>query len=1567
MHTTRFGASENAVSLTSISRHQPLPASAGQAGLWHTLASREPYYIYNEQLEFRIDGKLDPQLLQRCMNALVERHEALRATFTQDTEGRLLQVINEPYDVELTVIPVGDDDMDEAALEREIRRVSLEQGRRRYDLFASPPFRTCLLQLPDDKQVFWFQLPHIVVDGASTVVMFEDWRLLDQALSRGTPPQLTPLPFQFVDYAAWEQRYLASEAAAPARRYWQQTLLDTPDPLALPYDRPWSAQVPMHGEWEAVVVPAELVRQLAQLRKKAGVTDNTLLLAALKVLLMRYTGQSDLCVGSLRANRPFAALKNTVGYYVNNITIRSKLCGDMSFEQLLKSVKTQVKAAGRRYPLPYSTQIDIARANGRPVENPLCQVVLDYGGIPFEPFSFSGGQTVSRVQYCNLGSAKFEIALSLLKVGDRLEGHFEYNKALFDRSTIQRLKQHYLQLLQSVAANPQQSIATVPFLSAAEQRLILQDWNHSETSSYADQSIHARVERRAEQAPDAIALQCQNQQLSYGEFNRRSNRLANYLIGQGLGPEAKVGLSLNRSIDMVVALLGILKAGAAYVPIDATTPVDRLRYIVAQSELALLLSEAALLDGLDEALPVRCICLDRQWPAIAAHCGENPRLPLDPHNLAYMIYTSGSTGRPKGTLTTHANVLRLFSTTEALYPFNAGDVWTLFHSFAFDFSVWELWGALFYGGKLIVVPHWVSRDTGQFCKLVHEQEVTVLNQTPSAFKQFIAAEKALPAECGPPSLRYVIFGGEALDIAALQPWFEQRGGRQAQLINMYGITETTVHVTHYPIDAQDTGQAGSVIGRKLPDLQTYILDAHLQAVPVGVAGELHVGGAGLARGYHKQARLSAQRFIPDPFSREPGARLYKTGDLARYRPDGNLEYLGRIDQQVKIRGFRIELGEIEHALIKLPAISEAVVTAYRRTGGDASLQLAAYVVGHRAANPSHSELRKHLQQYLPDYMVPAFFVFLDRLPLTPNGKIDRKALPKPDQTTAVEQHYLAPSTAVERKLAAIWARVLRIEAAQISAKANFLELGGDSILGLQVISQAREQGLQLSARQLFEHPTIAELALVAGQTTAVKAEQGQVGGSLPLTPIQHWFFDKVTTDISHYNQAFMLKVPAALHRETLSAALQALLLHHDALRLRFEKKDGRWTQTLAHWQAQDCLHDIDLSSLAGEAQLRRLEHEATRIQQQLDIECGPILQAALFYLGEKRQGRLLIAIHHLAVDGVSWRILLADLAEAYRQLEQGRPVRLPEKTTSYKAWAQQLQAYSRSDSLLAERNYWCQLAQYKPRLLPQDRHCQAQANTVGSSQRVGINLSREDTGALLQKVPAAYGTQINDVLLTALVLAFRQWTQDESLLLDLEGHGREDILEHADLSRTVGWFTAIYPVRLSAASATDLGESLKAVKEQLRQIPKRGTGYGLLRYCAGDAATTAALASLPAAQVSFNYLGQFDQIVGSTALLQWADEAAGESLSPQQIRTHLLEVLGLIMDDRLQLRIIYSQAHYNRDTIEQLGANLLRALQDLIAYCSMPETFGYTPSDFADADMTSEELDDLMESLGADQ
>lgn len=1046
---------------------------------WWFLNQWAPGTADHLSLVLRFKGDLDRNALERAITAVTERHEVLRTNYVL-VEGSPVQVIARCSPVTLSVIDLRH--ISEEERDKESDRVVAQEFRRPFDLSHDPILRPTLLEFSSNHHVLVLVMHHIASDGWARGILLRELETLYSAYSGQKEPTLPEIPVQYADYALWQRERMANGSLDEQLSFWKKQLAGAPSILELPTDRPRPSVQDLREGVHIRVLSKELLERLHNLSRQQGTTLFMTLLAAYEVLLHRYSGQEDIVIGSPVAGRNNPSVEGLIGCFINMVVFRNQITGEQTFSELLSKAREVALAAQDNQDAPFERLVEELE-HGRDMSRaPIFQVVFALENLLPKPH-FSGLEVHVREEETR--TAFHDLSLFVAERPDGLRVRFEYRTDLFDATTIERVAGHFENLLDAISAHPSQQIASLPMLSEADYNQLLYGWNQFREFP-VNVCIHQLFEAQVGRVPQNVALVFEGQSMTYAELNARSNQLARYLNRMGVGPDVLVGLCVERSLDMVVGILGIVKAGGAYLPLDPRYPTDRLAFMVEDAKPPVVLTQYELKESLPN-IDGQVVALDADWAEIEREQASDLRCPTRPQNLAYVIYTSGSTGRPKGCQITHANVVRLFDATAEWYGFNEHDVWTMFHSYAFDFSVWELWGALIYGGRVVLVPYLVSRSPEEFYQLLETEQVTVLNQTPSSFRQLMHAEELMGA--GRLALRYVIFGGEALDMQSLRPWFQRHGDHSPQLVNMYGITETTVHVTYRPLSMADTA-SGSVIGCPIPDLQVYLLDSNFQPSPIGVPGEMYVGGAGVARGYLNRPELNAERFVPDRFHPNSGQLLYRSGDLARRLPSGDIEYLGRIDQQVKIRGFRIELGEIESVLAKHPGVRESVVLIGNDEGGEK--RLLAYVVPHSGHTLSSNELHTFLKDRLPEYMVPAAFVKLERMPLTSNGKVDRRALPKAEIDGAeAEETYVAPRTPLEDEVVAAWKEILGLE--RIGVHDNFFQIGGHSLLATRVIILLRSKlGLNFSLRLLFENPTVEGMASALIETLLENGEETEL-------------------------------------------------------------------------------------------------------------------------------------------------------------------------------------------------------------------------------------------------------------------------------------------------------------------------------------------------------------------------------------------------------------------------------------------------------------------------------------------
>jgi amino acid adenylation domain-containing protein len=1069
------------------------PLSPMQQGmLFHSLYAPDSG-IYFQQMICTLRGNLEVAAFEQAWKKIVEKHSIFRTAFIWESLNKPVQVVYKQVK-----ITVENDDWQGLSDQEQQEQLKffLESDQQKSLQLSQPPLmRLHLIQLDKNTYQFVFSSHHLLLDAWSLPLVFNDLLNFYEAISQGETIRYQS-PLSYRHYIAWLQQ----QDQDLAEKFWKQKLqgFTAATPLTVEKLLPKTENSNISYGEQQIQLTVSATEALQSFARQNRLTLNNLVQATWGLLLSRYSQENDVVFGITVSGRPpsLVGVESMVGLFINTLPMRVQVSTETKILDLLKDLQAQ-QIECEQY--SYSSLADIQGWSDIPRGTSLFESILVFESNTLKTGLKSNHESLELDNFRGVERTNYPLTVVAVPRQQMLV-RISYDTNRFDDATITRLLGHFQTLLEGIIANPQQHVCQLPLLTKFEKQQLLGDWNNIHKNYLQDKCIHQLFEEQVERNPHNVAVVFENQSLTYRELNSHANQLAYYLQELGVKSDTLVGICVERSLEMIVGILGILKAGCAYVSLDPDYPQERLSFMLEDSQVKILITQAKLAESIPEH-QAQLICLDTELEKIAQNITSNPENKSEPENLTYTIYTSGSTGKPKGVLVNHANVVRLFAATDSWYHFNSQDVWTLFHSYAFDFSVWEMWGALLYGGRLVIVPYLVTRSPESFYELLCQEKVTILNQTPTAFRQLIQAEESLLREVGEDSatdddlgLRLVIFGGESLEINSLQPWFDRHGDQFPQLVNMYGITETTVHVTYRPLSMADVNSTASVIGRPLPDLQVYLLDKYLQPVPVGVPGEMYVGGAGVTRGYLNRPELTTERFISIPFDpplppldkggtqagaslnqgkTQGGAKLYKTGDLARYLPNGELEYLGRIDNQVKIRGFRIELGEIEALLASHPQIWETVVLVWDDTTGDK--RLVAYIVPQPEITIIIDEIRQFLKAKLPDYMVPNAFVILAALPLTANGKIDRRALPPPESGSEASDKYVAPRTPMEEILATIWSEVLKVE--KVGINDNFFELGGHSLLATKLVAQIRDRlKIELPLRQLFNSATLAELA-----------------------------------------------------------------------------------------------------------------------------------------------------------------------------------------------------------------------------------------------------------------------------------------------------------------------------------------------------------------------------------------------------------------------------------------------------------------------------------------------------------
>ncbi|WP_139797934.1 non-ribosomal peptide synthase/polyketide synthase, partial [Mycobacterium noviomagense] len=1525
----RIGVGASALPrLVAADRPTVIPLSFAQSRLWFIEQLQGASPVYNLAAALRLHGRLDVEALGAALVDVVGRHESLR-TLVAAPEGIPRQV----------VIPVGQADFGWEVVDAtgwsasRVDEAVNAAARYTFDLATEIPLQASLFAVTDDQHVLVAVVHHIAADGWSITPLLRDLEAAYASRCAGQAPDWAPLAAQYVDYTLWQRALLGDldDVGSPIGTqlaYWEQALAGMPERLQLPTDRPYPPVADQRGASVALEWPAELQQQIARTAREHNSTSFMVVQAALTLLLSKLSANHDVAVGFPISGRRDPALDELVGCFVNTLVLRVEVAGNATVAELLAEVRARSLTAYEHQDVPFEVLVERLNPVRSLSHHPLVQVALAWqNGEPAKPALRDLDVTPLPVE---TNAARMDLVFSLAErwseAGEAagIGGHVEFRTDVFDAASIEALVERLRRVLTALIGDPTRRLSSVDLLDEVEHVRLGEVGNRAAlTQPSTGVSVPGLFAAHVVRTPDAVALCCQGRRMTYRELDETANRLAHLLAEQGAGPGQCVALLFSRSVEAVVAILAVLKSGAAYLPIDPGLPIDRIRFLVRDAGPIAAVSRADLADRLDgHELAV----VDVNDPRITGYPSAGLPEP-DPDDIAYVIYTSGTTGVPKGVALTHRNVTQLLGSLDAGLP--AAGVWAHSHSLAFDVSVWEIFGALLRGGRLVVVSDEIVRAPDDFHDVLVGERVSVLTQTPSAVR--VLRPEGLESVA-------LVMAGEACPAEVVEQWAPGR-----VMVNAYGPTETTMCVA---ISAPLTPESGSPpIGSPVAGAALFVLDGWLRPVPAGVVGELYVAGAGVACGYGRRAGLTASRFVACPLagSEAPGARMYRTGDLVRWRADGQLDYLGRADEQVKIRGYRIELGEVQAALTECDGVEQAVVVARDERAGDK--RLVGYVTG--SADPA--EIPEKLAQRLPAYMVPAAVMAIDAIPLTANGKLDTRALPAPEYTDS--GRYRGPTNAVEEVLAGIYAEVLGLE--RVGIDDSFFDLGGDSISSMQVVAKARAAALVCRPRDVFVEQTVARLTRVAAADGADSVVDEGVG-SVPTTPIIRWL-NSVDGPVEQFNQAMLLQAPAGATEADVRVLLQALLVRHAMLRARVDHDgDGGWSVTVPEAGSMDahaCLHTVDVLG----------DEDLIAARSRLDPPAGVMLSA----LWVCTTGQLAVIVHHLAVDAVSWRILVEDLNTAWAQHRAGQPVALPAWGTSFARWASLLTDYAHRPEVVEQADAWKQLAGTWAALPA----VQPDGDTYESAGHLSVSLEAQTTTMLLGEVPAAFHTGTHEILLIGLALAAAQYVGNGTapIGIDVESHGRhEELSPDLDLSHTVGWFTAKYPVALTVgrldwaqviAGEASLGAVIKKAKEQLRALPDALT-YGVLRYLNPE--VDLAVSDPP---IGFNYLGRTGASAGDGwQVVQDAWRLTRVAAAIPMPLAHTVEVSAGALDTdtgaQLYAEWTWAPSALDHAAVSELSRLWTEALAGICAHVRRGGG-GLTPSDIAPARLSQQEIDEL--------
>lgn len=1500
------------------------PLASYQKDIWleQCLYSGKP--IYNLGGFMDIKGKIDKDVLNKAIAILIKHNDSLRINIIDKSGEPYLKVLSEVrYEV-----PFYDFSNKGNPYETCLDWMKTE--------FLEPiDFEGNLFQFAllksDDNTYFWFmKFHHIMIDGFGLAMVYKQVIESYNQLMAGVTEN-ERIMYSYTDFIADNKKYLNSQGFLSDKEFWKAKYQTIPEPL-------FNRNVNSDSNTDRSVISDRVTfsikrssyNRMIAFSEANGCTVFHFILGVLFTYFSRVCNKEEVVIGVPTLNRGKAKYKQTIGLFANVVPLRINPEKDVNFRELMLTIKSELMECYRHQKFPigeiYRTAFEQIKEKSNIFDISLSYINRDFS----ENYVTASDYDIISMTHQHERNA---LTIFVREYNDERDIYidFDYQIGVFEKiMPIETVIAHFEYLLGEVIDSSEKSISELEIIPEEEKQKILYDFNSTKMEYPKEKTIHELFEEQVNKVPDHVAVVFENRRLTYKELNARANQIAKVLRNKGVKPDSIVGIMVDRSIEIVVGILGVLKAGGAYLPMDPNYPTERINYMLEDSSIGIVLTQKHLKDRVSYQGEI----IDIEDDGIYKGDKEELENINKSSDLAYIIYTSGSTGKPKGVMIEHRGIASLKTFFQQNYHVDEKDNMLQFASSSFDASVWEIFMSLLTGATLYMVSRETINNLVDFEKFIDKNEITI-TLLPPTYLAGIEPERVT-------KLKQLFTGGSAITKELVDKWKEK-----LTYSNAYGPTESTIIATIWKYNEQELECSPVPVGRPISNTEIYIVDRKNRLLPIGWAGELCIGGDGLARGYLNKPELTGEKFVANPYRN--GEKMYKTGDLARWLSDGNIEFLGRMDHQVKIRGFRIELGEIEAELLKYPSVQEAVVIDREDQQGDKYL-VAYYVTDDEL---TIGELREHLVKELPEYMVPSYMIRLDRMPLTSNDKVDRRALPDPDYSMVSSEVYIAPRDEKEAILVKVWQDVLKVE--RVGIRDNFFNLGGDSIKAIQILSRLNAYKLKLEMKDLFNHPIIEELGDFVRKVTRT-AEQGIIEGKANLTPIQHWLFEQDFAEKHHFNQAVMLYRQEGFAEEVLRRVFNKIVEHHDALRIVAKQEEDE--VVLFNRGLEDILYSLEVFDLLKYDNFREvIEAEANRIQESIDLAHGPLVKAGLFKT--KTGDHLLIVIHHIAVDGISWRIILQDIFNGYMQAVKQETIQFAEKTDSFNAWTVQLSTYANSQELLKEVDYWTELEGLHVKALPKDRNIIERS--YEDTEQVQVELTTQDTERLLKEVNQGYNTEINDILLTALGLAVKEWTGEDRVLINLEGHGREEIIKEFDISRTVGWFTAQYPVILDMGKKRDLAYRIKSVKEGMRQIPNKGIGYGVLKYLTlpgfrGNLQFTIK------PEISFNYLGQFEEDADNGTFLM-SDVSVGKCVSPNMEHPYVIDINGMVTKGRLVLNITYHTTEYNRATIVKFAESFRENLVQVVAHCTALDDTEMTPSDFTFKKFTLDELETALNDL----
>ncbi|WP_259418057.1 non-ribosomal peptide synthetase [Bacillus toyonensis] len=1502
-------------SIKKVEEQDYYPLSSAQRRLYILNKIEGSGVSYNIPFAMKIKGDLDIRQFEKAFHRVIERHEALRTSFVM-VDGEPAQKIEKEIDFQVTYREMGTNKLDDM----------INEFVKPFDLEKAPLLRVEIIHITNDEHVMVLDMHHIISDGVSMGIFTQELAELYNG------KELSPLSIQYKDYSVWQRELFTQEEMKKQEEYWMHVFKEEVPVLNMPTDYKRPPIQSTEGDLVHFEIDSDIYVNLKKMAKEHGVTLYMLLLAGYTTLLSKYTGQEEIVVGSPIAGRPHDDLKQIMGIFVNTLAMRNYPKRDVSFQDYLKEVKENALKAYENQDYPFDElveKLDLKRDMSRSALFDTMFVLqnFDYDDFEIQGLTFSPYQMKAHV-------SKFDLTLTAVEEERSIKCVLNYRTKLFKKETVERLAKHLIQVFKEIIEKPEQSIQDIMLLSEEEMQMLLRDDKDTKADYPKDKTISQLFEEQVKRTPHHVAVVFKNQKLTYLELNERANQMARLLQEKGAKPGITVGMLVEESLEMIIGIMAVLKAGATYLPIDPEQLDKRTNVILKDSNASLLIVKGER----KETLQFNGEVIFMEDDSIKERDTSNLLVNYKWNHNAYIIYTSGSTGTPKGVCVQHNNVVNYMTWFTKEANLKETDKAMLVSSYAFDLGYTSLYSSLLNGCELHLVTKEVYTNAQKALQYIEEQDISYLKLTPSLFNVLVN-DPSFSNNQSCNTLRLVVLGGEKINPIDVETFYTRYPNHV--VMNHYGPTEATIgsvyHVIEY--DTMAAFKECPVIGRPIQNMKAYVVDQQMKLVPEGVYGELCLSGDGVASGYLNRADLTEEKFVQNPF--EPNKKMYRTGDLVRRLSDGRIELAGRIDGQVKIRGYRIETEEIKRHLVKHKQIKEAFVID--REGQDGRRYLCAYITSQR--DLSFEELRAYLKVEIPEYMIPSYFVQLERIPLTANGKVDEKALPEPDVSKGVD--YEKPRNQVEEKLVKVWEDILGVKPIGISH--NFFASGGDSIKALQIISRLSREGLTLEMKDLFTYPEIKLLSNYVNIETIQEGSYEIETGDVLLTPIQKAYFMNGKEDVNHYNHAVMLYRKDGFREEIIQEVMEAIFVHHDALRMIYKEENNevlQFNREVEKNQFGFYVYDVSREDNPDE----KIQELATILQKKIDIQEGPLVNVAQFKtnVGD----HLLLIIHHLVVDGISWRILFEDFALGYSQLMKGEQIAFYPKTTSYKEYATQLNEYAKSAKILREKQYWVNTLKDNVNFL--EKKEEVGLFRYEDSDTFSTALGIEETSRLLRETNQAYHTEINDLLISALLIATRRVTGENKIRISLEGHGREQIIKNVDISRTVGWFTTKYPVYINLEDEKDLSMTIKTVKESLRRIPNKGIGYGVLKHLSGDPD----LWNIEQPPILFNYLGQMDADLNNTIFSSsWI--SAGESIGGKHTRETPIEMNAIVLDGKLTIDTTYNTKVYAEDVVVEFTEAFKDALRDVIHHCISKEQAEKTPFDYGDKELTFEQLEEI--------